>query len=382
MAGLPSTNTCYIVSDWLQQSHGTEALAVMAAESLAARGWRVRIFTLEYDPHSCVWTDRLRAADVDVRAPPIRFGRRWLLPHRWMAWQVWRQARGERPRFVYAPTNDPLVLHTVLGQPDDLRVPCFVHDPSEGGSRFPSYPGAWAIAVRRLTGLSVHGSRQQAAVRSYVDPPCPLAVVWPATLPPTSRAPRAPPRAPIRFGILGRLHAGKGGDFAVAAFAHVRAQGRAAELHFFGDGPDRERLAALARSLGVDDAVWFHGRYSYRELDAIAAQLDVAVMASIYEGFGLVMLEMMSREVPVISTDVGSSREVLEDLGGGWVCARADTGALAAAMRRCCDDPETVSATGSAARRVWTEHFTPERMVDRYLAFWRRCAPHAFVETT
>lgn len=375
------SRTCYVVSDWLQQPHGTEALAVMVAESLVLRGWRVRIFTLEYDPGACVWADRLQAAGVDVTATPLRFGRRWLLPHRWLARFVWAQARRERPRFVYAPTNDPLVLTTVLSQPEALGIPYFVHDPSEGGTRFPAYPGDWATAVRRLSGLSVHGARQQAAVRTYVDPPCPLAVVWPATLPPASISPRRAPHGPVRFGILGRLHAGKGGDFAVAAFARLRGAGRAAELHFYGDGPDRGRLASLATSLGVAADVRFHGRYSYRELDAIAARIDVAVMASIYEGFGLVMLEMMSRGVPVISTDVGSSREVLEALGGGWVCARADTGALAEAMIHCCDAPALLTDTGATARRVWTQHFTPERMVDRYLAFWRHCVPHAFAET-
>jgi glycosyltransferase involved in cell wall biosynthesis len=372
--------TCFLVSDWLQQPYGTEALAVMVAESLARRGWQVLIFTLEYDPATSVWADRLAAAGVRVSAAPSRVGRRWLLPHRWLARRVWARARRERPRFVYAPTNDPLVLETVLSRPADLGVPCFVHDPGEGGPRFPSYQRAWPTAVRRLSGLSVHGARQRAAARSFVDPPCPLAVVWPATLPPAGAPPRAAAPGTVRFGILGRLHAGKGGEFAVAAFARLREQGRTAELHFFGDGPDRDRLASLAASLGVGGDVTFHGRYSYRDLDAIAARLDVAVLASLYEGFGLVMLEMMSRGVPVISTDVGSSREVLEGLGGGWVCARADTQSLAEAMARCCSRPDEVAAAGSSARRVWVEHFTPDRMVDRYLEFWRSCTPRAFAE--
>jgi glycosyltransferase involved in cell wall biosynthesis len=376
----PAVATCYIVSDWLQEPYGTEALAVMAAESLARRGWRVRIFTLDYDPATCVWADRLRSGGVRVTAANFRLGRRWLLPHRWLARRAWAQARVERPRFVYAPTNDLLVIETILSRPGNLEIPCFVHDPSEGGDRFPSYHRSWATAVREVSGVSVHGSRQLIAVRSSVDPPCPLAVVWPATLAPTSVGLRAPRDAPLRFGILGRLHAGKGGDFAVAAFARLRAEGRAAELHFYGDGPDGDRLASLARSLGVAAEVRFHGRYSYRDLDEIATRIDVAVLASIYEGFGLVILEMMSRGVPVISTDVGSSHEVLVGLGGGWVCARADTESLASAMMRCCDEPDVVSATGRTARRVWAEYFTPERMVDRYLDFWRSCTPQAFRE--
>ena len=100
-------------------------------------------------------------------------------------------------------------------------------------------------------------------------------------------------------------------------------------------------------------------------------QIDVGLMPSIYEGFGLVMLELMSRGRPVISSDVGSSREVLEQLGGGVVVRRADTHELAAAMERFCVDRELGQRLGTAASRVWSECFTPDAMFDRYLAFWR-----------
>jgi glycosyltransferase involved in cell wall biosynthesis len=365
---------CYVVTDWLQQPHGTEALTVMVSEGLASRGMKVRIFTLDFDPKTSVWTERLQRAGVRVSSFRLPIGRRSHAPQRLMARYIWLRVRRERPWLVFAPTNDPLVIRTLLAKPA-LAPPFFVHDPNEGGPKFPTYHPLWPAASRRLDGLSVHGESQRRAALAFLEPRCPVAAVWPASLPPAQFSERAPANnRPLRFGQLGRLHYQKGGEFAIAAFSQVLARGFDAEMHFFGDGEDRGRLEALARCLGVDDFVIFHGRYSWRDLDRIGDSIDVAVMPSIFEGFGLVMLEMMSRGRPVISADVGSSREVLECLGGGWVVPRADTAELAAAMAKCCADRQSVADRGREAIAVWRRNFTPDAMVDRFLRFWKECS--------
>jgi glycosyltransferase involved in cell wall biosynthesis len=149
--------------------------------------------------------------------------------------------------------------------------------------------------------------------------------------------------------------------------------GYAAELHFFGDGPHAPLVKELVESLRLSEQVFFHGTYDWRDLDTIVEMIDVGLMPSIYEGFGLVMLELMSRGRPVIASDVGSSREVLEGLGGGWIVRRADTEDLAKRMADCCETPEVIVEVGNVARRVWQSHFTPDQMFDRHVAFWRSC---------
>lgn len=163
----------------------------------------------------------------------------------------------------------------------------------------------------------------------------------------------------------------KGIPFVIGAFAQVIEAGHDAELHFFGDGPEACSARELVDSLGLAARVSFHGGYQRQEMDDLVESIDVGLLSSIFEGFGLVMLELMSRGRPVIATDVGSSREVLEQLGGGWVVRRADTWDLARAMIHCCQHPHTVPETGRVARRVWENHFTPARLFDRLLQFWR-----------
>jgi glycosyltransferase involved in cell wall biosynthesis len=220
----------------------------------------------------------------------------------------------------------------------------------------------------------VHGETQCKAAKEYYQLKVPISVVWPASIPPADPTPRDKGQPVLRFGQLGRLALQKGGEFSISAMAQLLKSGHQAELHFFGDGPDRSRLEELSKSLGLSAAVYFHGRYSWRDLDRVATQIDVALMPSIYEGFGLVVLEMMSRGRPVISSDVGSSREILEKLGGGWVVERADTESLWRAMAECCAKRQIVEEQGRRAVEVWQRHFTPEAMVERYLTFWRSCA--------
>ncbi|MGC4095650.1 MAG: glycosyltransferase family 4 protein [Nitrospira sp.] len=176
----------------------------------------------------------------------------------------------------------------------------------------------------------------------------------------------------IRFGQLGRLGSMKGSIFAIGAFAQVINQGFDATYEFFGTGPMQDSTKELAKSLGVYDRVKFGNGYNWSDLDRIIAEIDVGVMPSIYEGFGLVMLELMSRSRPVIATDVGSSREVLSSLGGGWVVERADTTSLADAMINACRQQDSLTSMGKAARDIWVEHFTSEKMIERYLSFWKR----------
>jgi glycosyltransferase involved in cell wall biosynthesis len=183
--------------------------------------------------------------------------------------------------------------------------------------------------------------------------------------------PAPAPNGAVRFGLFGRLVSLKGSHFAVAALRRVVQAGVTAEVHFFGTGPDQSAVVELARSLALERSIHLHGSYRPSELDRLVAPIDVGLMPSIYEGFGLVMLELMARGRPVIASDAGSAQEVLGRLGGGMVVDRADTASLGNAMLCYCRDPNLVRRDGQRARHVWEEHFTPELMIDRYLRFWR-----------
>ena len=96
-------------------------------------------------------------------------------------------------------------------------------------------------------------------------------------------------------------------DDAVMTFFHVR-QTMPVKLLLVGDGPERARIQALCRDLGIMDDVRFLGK-----LDAVEEVLSVAdlfLMPSENESFGLAALEAMACEVPVISSNAGGLPEL------------------------------------------------------------------------
>jgi len=364
---------CIVLTEGMNDPHGTEMLAALMLDGLVQKGWKPELFTTSYRRNYSFWTEFLSKRRIPVWHPHWQILRRYPWRQRYMAWRLWRRAQQIQAAFVFSPDNESLTSHVLLQAPKGAP-PIFVHDPSEAGPACPHYTPLWFDACANVTGLSVHGQRQKTnAQRHYPNLKVPVEVVWPASFAPQRalRPPRSTP-GPARFGQFGRMYSVKGALFSAAAFAQVIKQGFDAELHFFGDGPQREATEELVRSLGLESRVIFHGRYFWHQLDDLVEGIDVGLMPSVYEGFGLVMLELMSRRRPVIATDVGSSREVLEGLGGGWVVERADTSSLANAMIARIQCPDEILAKSQEARRVWESHFTPEKMMERYLLYWKQ----------
>lgn len=103
-----------------------------------------------------------------------------------------------------------------------------------------------------------------------------------------------------------------------------------------GDGPLRAELEAQAHRLGITGAVRFAG-YQEDVVSAYAA-MDVFVLPSRDEGFGLVFLEAMAMGVPVVGTRVIGSEDAVDDGATGLLVPYADAPALSHAVRRLLED--------------------------------------------
>lgn len=138
-----------------------------------------------------------------------------------------------------------------------------------------------------------------------------------------------------------------------------------------GDGPLRATLEDRARRLGISQAVTFAG---YQEDVASAyAAMDVFVLPSRDEGYGLVFLEAMAMGVPVVGTRVVGTTDAVEDGVTGLLVPYADAPALARAVLRILGDPElTRRLRGTAAERV--RDFSRERSTGRVEALYRDLA--------
>jgi sugar transferase (PEP-CTERM/EpsH1 system associated) len=169
----------------------------------------------------------------------------------------------------------------------------------------------------------------------------------------------------ITVGIVARLVPVKNHALLLRAFKEVRDGGPAGvRLLVVGDGPLREELEALARSLELGDSVRFLG--FRRDIPEILRSLDVFVLCSNSEGHSLTLLEAMASGLPVVATDVGGNGEVVREGVNGSLVPPGDTGALAAALKELIAEPERARALGRAGRQDVERRFSLTAMTERY----------------
>lgn len=134
----------------------------------------------------------------------------------------------------------------------------------------------------------------------------------------------------------------------------------------FGDG--RARAEALAGELGLGDGVVFAG--IRRDVPAILAACDAFVMASLWEGLGLVFLEAMAAGLPVLATRVSAIPEVIVEGRTGLLVPPGEDGPLAAGMVRLAANPDLRASLGASGRARVRESFGLDRMVEETLAIY------------
>jgi glycosyltransferase involved in cell wall biosynthesis len=131
-------------------------------------------------------------------------------------------------------------------------------------------------------------------------------------------------------------------------------------------GGDTEKLIA---SLGLGDVVESCKGISHEEMVQKYASASVAVVPSIYEGFGLPAVEAMACGVPLVSTDGGALAEVVAD--AGLVVPTGDSEALAAAIRQLFEDDQLRDDYASRGLSRAEQHFCWNRCAERMEAYYR-----------
>ncbi len=125
-------------------------------------------------------------------------------------------------------------------------------------------------------------------------------------------------------------------------------------------GPDGGYGTRLVQELGIADRVTFTGPLDTDELVRLYSSAEIAVTASLYEGFGLPAAEAMSCGTPVIATKAGALPEVVGGDGTGILVPPADPAALAAAIKRILADKPLRQKMGEAARKRIEDSFSWE----------------------
>lgn len=304
--------------------------------------------------------------------------RRWrlllvpcLLAGQW--WALRRLLRRQRFDAIHAHWLVPQALVAILaGVPRNCALLCTSHGGDLFGLRGRLLGRLKRGILARCTGVTV----VSAAMRDEVQrlrPGQAVDIIPMGTdlvgcftpLPTVARAPNA-----IVF--AGRLVEKKGVGYLIDAIARLRQQGRPVTLRIAGSGPELAALRAQAQRLGIESAVDFLGAVDHPRLADLYRQASVAVVPSVVaasgdqEGFGLVIVEAMGCECPVVASRLPAIDDIAIDGETALLVPPADPAALADAIAAVLDDPSTARRRAMAARARVQERFDWDSITGRY----------------
>jgi glycosyltransferase involved in cell wall biosynthesis len=154
-----------------------------------------------------------------------------------------------------------------------------------------------------------------------------------------------------------------------ATLFHAMLEVPEAHLAVLGDGELRSSLETLARTLHIADRVHFTGWWL--DIPAALADVDVVALSSRNEGTPVALIEALAAGRPVVATDVGGVRHVVQDGETGWLCPAGDASALGQLLAQALKSPETAERMAREGRQRVASRFGADRMVAAHLALYR-----------
>ena len=176
-------------------------------------------------------------------------------------------------------------------------------------------------------------------------------------------APQVQPHQPPRIAMTARLEVHKDQPTLIRAAALLKTQGSPIEVWLIGEGSRRAELQQLINELNVADNVKLLG--SRRDVPALLSQCDLFVFQALRdEGFGIALAEAMAARLPIVATNVGACREVLEAGRCGLLVPEQDPQAMADGILQALREGEVkASRTKAAYQRAIAEFSVPESAV-------------------
>jgi glycosyltransferase involved in cell wall biosynthesis len=143
------------------------------------------------------------------------------------------------------------------------------------------------------------------------------------------------------IGAVCRLEPQKGLSYLLLAMKIILAKFPETRLEIVGDGSLLGELQDLNKKLGISNSVFFFGKFA--EVIPFYNRMDIFVLPSLYEGFGIVLLEAMASGVPVVATNVDGIKEVIIDGESGILIPPKSPEAIAGAVIKIIENPQLAS---------------------------------------
>lgn len=136
------------------------------------------------------------------------------------------------------------------------------------------------------------------------------------------------------------------------------------QMLIVGDGPAHAELRGLSVKLGIAEQVVFMGARC--DVERLLPLMDIFVLPSLAEGFGIAIVEAMAAARPVVATAVGGIPEIVVDGDTGLLVPPGDSVALAAAIERLLRDPAYARSLGERGRLRARQKFSIESAVRKH----------------
>lgn len=282
------------------------------------------------------------------------------LPHETIAnvggWDIFAAARlrklamrvGARAAICHGNRAVSLALMAFHQQPNMPNVIAVTHNYST--RRFVKADRCFAITHRLVEHLRAQGITDISYMPNMVRVRTP--------------APRPTFRSPPVIGAMGRLVHKKGFKSLIGALAILHTRGVAFRAVIGGDGEEAPAIDALITQhqlLGdiVTRIGWVQDKSAFFEA------IDIFVLPSKHEAFGIVLIEAMNHGVPVISTESEGPREIIHPNHNGVLVPVGDPNAMADAMQQLLANPAQAATISANASRMVTEKYSMEAMASR-----------------
>jgi glycosyltransferase involved in cell wall biosynthesis len=185
----------------------------------------------------------------------------------------------------------------------------------------------------------------------------------------------------LLVGFVGRFSPGKGVEELLHAAQMLRASHPDVRYLIVGEASHGEEAYAasihrLAAGLGLGDLVIFSGYRS--DVPAVMASFDMLAFPSHAESFGVVLIEAMAMEKPVVSTNCDGVLDIVVDGETGIRVPPKDAPAFARGLEELMTHAELRDRYGAAGRRRVLEHFDQGRQLQKLEEIYRTCLPDSY----
>lgn len=177
---------------------------------------------------------------------------------------------------------------------------------------------------------------------------------------------------------VGRLIERKGVEYLIAAISKI-PKSLDVRLTIVGEGPLRETLVNVVKSLGLTKKIHLAGKINDRELDRLYRLSDVFVLPSVHdvwgetEGLGVVLLEAMAHRKPVVATRVGGIVDIVKPGETGLLVEEKNSAALADAIIELLTNPKRAAQLARSGEQYARKHFGWDNIVSQTIMMYNSC---------